>query len=83
MLQTLLLLGLLSLLLFVITLPLRFAWKVLINALCGFASLIILNLLHPITGMLFELNVLTCTIVGALGLPGTGALIIAHYVLGG
>ena len=83
MLQTLLLLGLLALLLFVITLPVRLGWKVLLNALCGFGSLIVLNLLHPLTGMLFELNVLTCAIVGTLGLPGTGALIIAHYVLGG
>lgn len=83
MLQTVLLLGLLALLLFITTLPIRFAWKLMLNALCGFGSLIILNLLHPITGMLFELNVLTCAIVGTLGLPGAGALVIAHYVLGG
>lgn len=83
MLQTVLLLGLLALMLFIITLPVRLGWKVLCNTLCGFGSLIVLNLLHPITGMLFELNVLTCAIVGTLGLPGVGALVIAHYVLGG
>ncbi|MBE6931932.1 MAG: SigmaK-factor processing regulatory BofA [Ruminococcaceae bacterium] len=83
MLQMLLLFGLLALMLFIITLPVRLGWKVLCNALCGFGSLIVLNLLHPITGMLFELNVLTCAIVGTLGLPGVGALVIAHYVLGG
>lgn len=83
MLQTVLLLGVLALLLFIISLPIRFLWKLILNALCGFGSLIVLNLLHPLTGMLFELNVLTCAVVGSLGLPGVGALVIVHHVLGG
>ena len=53
------------------------------QVLMTLGDLIILNLLHPLTGMLFELNVLTCAIVGTLGLPGVAALVIAHYVLGG
>ncbi len=82
MVHVLVLLCLLLLLLFLITRPLRWGWKILLNTLCGFGCLIILNLLEPFTGMLFELNLLTCAVAGALGLPGLGALLIVHCVLG-
>ncbi len=81
MLHTLLLLGILALLLRIITLPARLIYKILLNALCGLGCLIVLNLLSPVTGMLFELNFFTCAIVGTLGLPGLGTLLIAHCIL--
>ena len=71
----------LALLLGLIVMPARLIWKLLGNALCGFGCLIVLNLLSPYTGMLFELNVLTCAVVGLLGLPGIGALLIVHGLL--
>ena len=81
MLHTIVLLSILALLLRIIMLPTKLMYKLLLNALCGFGCLIILNLLHSYTGMLFELNLLTCAIVGVLGLPGVGALLIAHCIL--
>lgn len=54
-----------------------------LRCLCGLGCLIGLNLFFPITGMLFELNYVTCSIAGLLGLPGVGALLILHSLLSG
>ena len=64
------------------TIPLKPVGKVLLSALCGMSGLILLNLLRDFTGMVFELNILTALISSLLGLPGLGALVIVHYVLG-
>ena len=39
------------------------------------------DLLSPVTGMLFELNILTAAVAGGLGLPGIALLLVAHVVL--
>jgi pro-sigmaK processing inhibitor BofA len=79
--RTVLLVGVLLLLLRLARLRLRLGCKLLLNALCGLGCLLVLNLLSPITGMLFELNILTTTVAGALGLPGVALLLVAHVVL--
>ena len=79
--RTVLLVGVLLLLLRLARLRLRLGCKLPLNALCGLGCLLILNLLSPITGMLFELNILTTAIAGALGLPGVALLLVAHVVL--
>ena len=81
MLSTALLLAVLLLLARVLTLPVRLCWKVLLNSVCALGCLIVLNLLSPLTGMLFELNVFTGSVVALLGLPGLGFLLVAHAVL--
>ena len=81
MLKTVLLLGMLFLLLWLPRLPLRMGLRLLLGSLCGLCSLLVLNLLSPVTGMLFELNVLTAGVAGFLGLPGLGLLLVAHCVL--
>ena len=82
MLRTALLLGLLLLMLWISRLPRRMGRRLALGAVCGLGSLLVLNLLSPFTGMLFELNVLTAAVAGGLGLPGLGLLIVAHCVLG-
>ena len=79
--RTVLLVGVLLLLLRLARLPLRLGCKLPLNALCGLGCLLILNLLSPVTGMLFELNILTAAAAGALGLPGIALLLVAHVVL--
>lgn len=81
MLHFFVLIGVLALLLGLIVVPARLGWKLIGNALCGLGCLIVLNLLSAYTGMLFELNFVTCAVVGLLGLPGIGALLIVHCLL--
>ena len=81
MLRTVLLLGMLFLLLWLPRLTLRPGRRLALGAVCGLGSLLVLNLLSPLTGMLFELNVLTAAVAGFLGLPGVGLLLVAHCVL--
>ena len=81
MLKTVLLLGMLFFLLWLPRLPPRPGWRLVLGAVCGLCGLLILNLLSPLTGMLFELNILTAGIAGFLGLPGVGLLLVAHCVL--
>ncbi len=75
------LVGLLAILLSLVPLPARPGWKLVLSGLGGLGSLIVLNLLSPFTGMLFELNILTGAVAGALGLPGLGCLLVAHFIL--
>ena len=79
--RTVLLVGVLLLLLRLARLPLRLGCKLLLNGLCGLGCLLVLNLLSPVTGMLFELNILTAAVAGGLGLPGIALLLVAHVVL--
>ena len=81
MLSTIILIVILLVLLRVITLPIRLCWKILLNSICAMGCLIVLNLLSPLTGMLFDLNVLTAGVVAVLGLPGLCLLWMAHAIL--
>ena len=81
MLHTVIPAGLLAALLCLVMLPARPGWKLALSFFGGLGCLILLNLLSPLTGMLFELNVLTISVAGGLGLPGVGALLVMHCLL--
>ena len=81
MMRVAVLLGILAGLICLAALPARPLWRVLLSAVCGLGCLIVLNLLSPLTGMLFELNALTAAVAGFLGLPGVGCLLVAHFIL--
>lgn len=72
---------LLLVLLAIIAAPIRLRWKLVLNFGCGLLCLLLLNLLAPYTGMLFDLNVVTVVTVGFLGLPGIGLLMAVHLIL--
>ena len=57
-------------------LPLKFAFKVGIHSGCGFVCLWLLNTIAPFTGISFPINAVTVLIAGTLGLPGIGLLAI-------
>ncbi len=81
MLHTVVLIGLLGVILWLAAQPARAGWKLVLHAAGGLGSLIVLNLLSPMTRMLFELNIFTAAVAGGLGLPGVGALLVAHFIL--
>jgi len=73
--------GLLALALWLIAAPLRWYWKIPLNALCGFLAVALIDLLAGWTGVSFPLNWLTAAVPAALGLPGVGALLIVRRLL--
>ena len=59
--------------------PMKIIWKLALNSLSGFICLWLLNLVSGITGIVFEINLLTTLIVGFLGIPGIVLLVIVHF----
>lgn len=72
---------LIGLLLRLLVLPIRAAWKILLHSACGFLSLWLLNSIAGFTGVSFPLNLVTVIAAGFLGLPGIAALAILQAVL--
>lgn len=64
-----------------ISTPMRWIMKLLINAGCGFVSLFLLNMLSGYTGIVFDLNLFSSVLVGLLGLPGVGILLVIKLFL--
>lgn len=62
-------------------LPVRLFWKLLVNSLCGFLCLWILNSVAGFTGLYFPINAVTATTAGFLGLPGIGLLAAVQLFL--
>ena len=59
--------------------PMKIIWKLALNSLSGFICLWLLNLVSGITGIVFEINLLTTLIVGILGVPGIVLLVLKHF----
>lgn len=57
-------------------LPMKFAFRIFIHSGCGFICLWLLNTVSGFTGILFPINAVTVLIAGFLGLPGIGLLAI-------
>jgi len=69
------------LLLQMMTLPIRWFWKVFLNSACGFVCLWLLNSVSVFTGLLFPINYVTVILAGFLGLPGIALLAVVQWVL--
>lgn len=61
--------------------PMAWFWKLLVNSLCGFACLWLLNLVSGFTGIFFPINPVTASIAGFLGIPGIIFLCLAQVIL--
>ena len=57
-------------------LPLRLAFKIAIHSGCGFLCLWLLNTAAPFTGIAFPMNAVTVLTAGFLGIPGIGFLAV-------
>ena len=64
-----------------LTAPIRFAAKMLINALVGFLVLFLLNFVGGIVGLSLGINWFNALIVGIFGAPGVVLLLLLKYLL--
>lgn len=69
-----------AVLLKIITAPTRLIFKLLVNTVCGYALLFLFNLFSDVIGFAVTLNLVSAAIVGFLGLPGFGLLLILRYL---
>ena len=60
--------------------PLRLVLKVMANTLLGFGALLLLNLTTPLTGLSLGVNVLNALVIGVLGVPGLGLLLLTQWL---
>ncbi len=61
--------------------PLRTALRVGGNAALGFGALWLLELSSSLTGLHLGLNVFNALVIGVLGVPGFGLLLLVQWVL--
>ena len=73
--------GLIVLLVKILGTPLRWAFKLLINALMGFIGLFIINFLGGFIGISLGVNLINAIVVGVLGFPGVVLLLLIKYLL--
>ena len=61
--------------------PLKLALKVVFNSALGFGALWLLNLTTTVTGLSLGLNIFNAAVIGILGVPGFGLLLLVQLVL--
>lgn len=61
--------------------PLKLALKVVFNSTLGFGALWLLNLTTAVTGLSLGLNIFNAAVIGILGVPGFGLLLLVQWVL--
>lgn len=61
--------------------PLKLAMKVAFNSALGFGAVWLLNLTTTVTGLSLGLNWFNALLIGILGLPGFGLLLLVKWVL--
>lgn len=64
----------------IIKTPLKWAFKLLINAISGFIALAVLNFFGGIVGLTLTINLINCLVAGILGLPGVVLLLLLKYL---
>ena len=64
-----------------LTAPIRFAAKMLINALVGFVVQVLLNFVGGIVGLSLGINWFNALVVGIFGAPGVVLLLLLKYLL--
>ncbi|MDR0890167.1 MAG: pro-sigmaK processing inhibitor BofA family protein, partial [Oscillospiraceae bacterium] len=63
----------------VISAPIRWMWKLVINTLAGAFFLFLINALQPLTGLYLEITTVRACLVGFLGLPGLVVVLVLYY----
>ena len=61
--------------------PLKLALKVAFNSALGVGAVWLLNLTTTVTGLSLGLNWFNALLIGILGLPGFGLLLLVQWVL--
>ncbi len=60
--------------------PLKLAAKAALNALLGLLALFLLNATTAVTGLHLGLNLFNALVVGVLGVPGLGLLLLVQWI---
>jgi len=61
--------------------PIKWAFKLLINAICGVFILFLVNFLGAIIGVSLEITWLNAIVAGIFGTPGVIVLLVLKYLL--
>ena len=60
----------------ILSAPIKKIFKLLINAVCGFVLLFLANFVGGFFNFAIPVNILTCIIAGAFGIPGVIFLVV-------
>lgn len=60
--------------------PMKFIVKLIYNAILGGIVILIINLITGLIGFTIALNVVSALIVGTLGIPGIGLVIVLKFM---
>ena len=72
--------ALLALVIKVFSTPLKLISKVVLNTLLGLGGLLLVNAVSGLTGLRLGLNLFNGLIVGILGVPGIGLLLLVQWI---
>jgi len=61
--------------------PIKLALKILLNTLLGFGVLILFDIVSTYTGIYLGVNLTNSLVIGVLGAPGFGLLLMARWLL--
>lgn len=61
--------------------PIKIVWKLIVNAVIGGITLILINFLGAFLGVYIPINIITALITGLLGVPGVVLILILQYIL--
>ena len=65
----------------ILSAPIRLIFKLLLNAVVGFALLFLVNLIGAGFGIAVEINLINALITGIFGIPGAIVLIVLQLLL--
>ena len=60
--------------------PMKWALRLALHGLCGFACLWLLNTVSGFTGLVLPINAVTVLISGTLGVPGIGLIVLLELL---
>ena len=61
--------------------PIRLVFKLLLNALCGFALLIVVNIISGFFDFSVEINFINVLVAGCFGIPGALLLVLLKILV--
>jgi len=61
--------------------PIRLALKIFLNSIIGFITLILFDLVGSYIGVSLGVNLINSIVIGVLGAPGFGLLLMARWLL--
>ena len=65
----------------ILTKPIRLVFKLLLNAVCGFLLLVVVNIISGFFDFSIEINLVNTLIAGCFGIPGALLLVLLKILL--